>query len=258
MREQHIEDILKVWEKHNSILKPSKAKTAMEIVDQIASTFSAGSFYYYIMNFATLKMEYVDKRIKDVLGIDPNNFELETLFNHIHPEDLQVLNKKEQEAVIFLLEKIPPSEIPLYKVVYLLRLRHSNGVYKTFLHLAQATNVSEDGKIQQVIGVHTDISYLPIPFDHKVSFISNERPCYYSIVPDISLQLLNDSISHLFTSKETLVLKQLAEGKDYKQIADALGISPHTVNTHKRNILEKSHSKTVTELIAKCIRAGLI
>ncbi|WP_167609737.1 LuxR C-terminal-related transcriptional regulator [Maribellus sediminis] len=258
MRKQHIENILNVWEKHNSILKPSKAKMAMEIVDQIASTFSAGSFYYYILNFATLKMEYVDESIRDVLGIEPHEFQLDKLFDYMHPEDLQILHKKEQEALNFLLKTIPTDEIPLYKVVYLMRFRHPKGIYKTVLHQAQAINVSEDGKVQQVIGVHTDISYLPIPFDHKVSFISNERPCYYSIVPDIPLQLLDESISHLFTSKETLVLKQLAEGKDYKQIADALGISPHTVNTHKRNILEKSHSKTVTELIAKCIRAGLI
>lgn len=258
MRDQHIEKILKVWERNNTILKPSKAKLAMEIVDQIASTFSAGSYYYYILNFATLQMEYVDPGIKDVLGINPNEFQLSTLFNYIHPEDLEVMHKKEQEAIKFLLKTIPSNEIPFYKVVYLIRFRHSSGIYKTFLHQAQATSVSEDGKVQQVIGVHTDISYLPIPFDHKISFISNERPSYYSIIPDISIKLLNDSLSRLFTSKETLILKQLAEGKDYKQISDALGVSPHTVNTHKKNILKKSHSSTMTELVAKCIRAGII
>lgn len=258
MRNQHIENILNVWEKDNSILKPSKAKMALEIVDQIAATFSAGSFYYYILNFATLKMDYVDVGIKDVLGIDPNEFQLEKLFSIMHPEDLEIMYKKEQEAVDFLLKKIPTSDIPLYKVAYLLRFRHSNGVYKTFLHQAQATNVSEDGKVQQVIGVHTDISYLPIPYDHKISFISNKRPSYYSIIPDISFELLDNSLSKLFTSKETLILKQLAEGKDYKQIAKILRISPHTVNTHKKNILEKTHSNSITELIAKCIRAGII
>ena len=158
----------------------------------------------------------------------------------------------------FLLKTIPTDDILHYKVVYLIRLSHASGRYKTILHQAQTTNVSLDGKLQQVIGVHTDISYLPIPFDHKISFISNKRPSYFSILPDISMELLNDSLSSLFTSKEILVLKHLAEGKNFNQIANLLGVSPHTINTHKKNILKKSYSNSMTELVAKCIRAGII
>ena len=258
MKKTDVENILKVWEKDNTILKPSKAKSEMEIVDQISSTFAGGSFYYYFLNFASLEMEYVDSGIRNVLGIEPDEFQLDTFFNCMHPEDLQAMHLKEQEAVNFLFKTIPSEDIILYKVVYLMRLRHSSGVYKTILHQSQATNISLDGKVQQVISVHTDISYLPIPFDHKVSFISNVRPSYYSIIPDISMELIDNSLGRLFTAKELQLLKMLSEGNDYKQIAKKLGVSPHTVNTHKKNVLKKTHSNTITELIAKCIREGIV
>ncbi|WP_297096209.1 LuxR C-terminal-related transcriptional regulator [uncultured Draconibacterium sp.] len=258
MQNEHVANILSVWEEGNTIQQPSKKKMALEIVEQISSTFAAGTFYYYLLNFETLEMEYVDPSIKNVLGIEANEFSLDTLFSSMHPEDLAVMHTKEQEAVDFLFNKISVEELPLYKVVYLMRLKHTSGLYKTILHQAQTVNVSIDGKVQQVIGVHTDISHLPIPFDHKISFISNTRPSYYSVIPDISMELLQDSFGLLFTPKEKQILKELAEGKNYKQLAESLGVSPHTINTHKRNILNKSHSATITELIAKCIRAGII
>lgn len=231
---------------------------AIKLIDQISSTFAAGSFYYYILNFETLKMEYVDPSIKDLLGIEPHEFELETYFNKLHPEDLMTLHKKEEEAVNFLLNKIPTNEIPLYKVVYLVRLEDSSGNYKTILHQAQATSVSKDGKVQQVIGVHTDISYLRVPFDHQISFISNTRPSYYSILPDISLQILSENFRQLFTTREKEIIRNISEGKTFHEIAAKLLVSPLTINTHKKNILRKSHCSNSNELIAKCIRQGVI
>lgn len=41
-------------------------------------------------------------------------------------------------------------------------------------------------------------------------------------------------------------------------MATYFNVSPHTINTHKRNILKKSHCKNTAELVAKCIREGVI
>lgn len=258
MSDKHIANILGVWERENTIVKPRKKELALKLVDQIASMFAAGSYYYYILNFENLEMEFVHDGTKEILGIEPGEFSISKLFEVMHPEDLEAMHKKEEEAVNFLFKTITAADIPLYKVVYLLRLKHKNGKYKTILHQSQATNVSLGGKIQQVLGVHTDVTYLNIPFDHKISFISNKRPSYYSIVPDISLEILENSFKTLFTSREKEILKKLSEGKNFNMIAEELSVSPHTVNTHKKNILRKSHCKNTTELIAKCIREGVI
>jgi DNA-binding NarL/FixJ family response regulator len=51
--------------------------------------------------------------------------------------------------------------------------------------------------------------------------------------------------------REREVLNGLAEGQAYKQIADGLGVSIHTVRNYIRRIYEKLHVQTRTEAVAK-------
>lgn len=50
--------------------------------------------------------------------------------------------------------------------------------------------------------------------------------------------------------KETEVLALLAEGLSYKMVADKLGLSYTTVNTHAKHIYEKLHISSLGEAIA--------
>jgi DNA-binding NarL/FixJ family response regulator len=56
--------------------------------------------------------------------------------------------------------------------------------------------------------------------------------------------------------QENAVLAGLAEGLVYKQIADQLGVSIHTVRNYIRRIYEKLHVHTRTEAVAKFLRRG--
>ncbi len=53
------------------------------------------------------------------------------------------------------------------------------------------------------------------------------------------------------TDRETQVLSLLAQGLMYKEIADKLGISPHTVRGHLHTVYEKLHVQTGTEAVLK-------
>ena len=55
------------------------------------------------------------------------------------------------------------------------------------------------------------------------------------------------------SAREREVLDLLAEGLPYKQIADRLGISPHTVHNHLRSIYGKLHVQSRTEAVVKFI-----
>jgi DNA-binding NarL/FixJ family response regulator len=54
--------------------------------------------------------------------------------------------------------------------------------------------------------------------------------------------------------RERSVLDGLAAGLAYKQIADQLGVSIHTVRNYIRRIYEKLHVRTRTEAVAKFLR----
>jgi DNA-binding NarL/FixJ family response regulator len=56
------------------------------------------------------------------------------------------------------------------------------------------------------------------------------------------------------SQRERDVLNGLAEGLAYKQIADQLGVSIHTVRNYIRRIYEKLHVQSRTEAVAKFMR----
>ncbi|MFN4121690.1 MAG: response regulator [Flavobacteriales bacterium] len=60
------------------------------------------------------------------------------------------------------------------------------------------------------------------------------------------------------TNKEKEVLGALVEGKSFKMIASALGISYETVRTHMKNIYSKLHVRSNTEAVIKAIKENLI
>ncbi len=56
------------------------------------------------------------------------------------------------------------------------------------------------------------------------------------------------------TPRETEVFELLAQGRTSKQIADALGISVHTVNNHRKRICRKSGMHSTAQLVAFAAR----
>ncbi len=60
------------------------------------------------------------------------------------------------------------------------------------------------------------------------------------------------------TDRETDVLRLVVAGQRNKEIAARLGISENTVKFHLRNILEKLHAESRTEVAARAVREGLV
>lgn len=69
--------------------------------------------------------------------------------------------------------------------------------------------------------------------------------------------LLLDAPSNL-SDREIEVVQLIAEGLPYKQIADQMGISARTVESHKNNILGKLNVGSPVEMVRKAIKLGLI
>ena len=60
------------------------------------------------------------------------------------------------------------------------------------------------------------------------------------------------------TARESEVLQALAMGMNTRQVADKLFISNHTVETHRKNLLAKTESKNIAELIVWGVSRGYI
>lgn len=64
--------------------------------------------------------------------------------------------------------------------------------------------------------------------------------------------------NHNLTLKETEVLKLLSEGRSYKMVADVLGISYFTVNSHVKKIYEKLHVHSLAEAVSVAFKSRFV
>jgi len=87
--------------------------------------------------------------------------------------------------------------------------------------------------------------------------------------PVVSRMLLEDYVRQmsqkgvedtydLLTAREREILQLIAEGKANKDVAAHLGLSLHTIETHRTRILQKLNLHSVPELILYAVRKGII
>ncbi len=69
---------------------------------------------------------------------------------------------------------------------------------------------------------------------------------------------IRDAEAGNLTSRETEVLQLLTEGKSSREAADRLHVSVKTVQTHRRNIMEKLGLHHITDLTKYAIQQGII
>ena len=69
-----------------------------------------------------------------------------------------------------------------------------------------------------------------------------------------SFRIIENPLSTL----ETEILKMLSKGMNYKEIAEEIFLSPHTIKTHIKNIYSKLHVNNRAEAIYKAIKQKLI
>jgi DNA-binding NarL/FixJ family response regulator len=60
------------------------------------------------------------------------------------------------------------------------------------------------------------------------------------------------------SKRETQILQKVAYGATTKEVAEELGISPHTVKTHLERVFEKLGASDRAQAVAIAIRKGLV
>jgi DNA-binding NarL/FixJ family response regulator len=79
------------------------------------------------------------------------------------------------------------------------------------------------------------------------------------VIDDYSRRLSDSAASSysLLTEREREIVQLVAEGRTNKQIADALGVSVKTVDSHRQHVMEKLDLHTVADLTRYAMREGI-
>lgn len=123
-------------------------------------------------------------------------------------------------------------------------------VHQLFAAGARAFVLKQDAAEQLIPAVEALSEHRPF-FGSQISMVVFEQYYKDGLSPeDISPDGL--------TSREREVVQLLAEGKSNKEVADFLGISVKTAETHRATVMRKLNLKAFSELIRFAIRNHLV
>lgn len=254
----------------NSYCKPVESKK-YDNTDQfkkMAKLMAPGKSYYYIANFQTLEIEMISDSVTHFIGEKPNsiqsdNIEIQNLLALVLPEEIEKIQRKEQVIRDFFIDYLPSGEVQDYKVLYTYILKDFEDRRRVMLHQATPLSQDTDGQFVHVFSIHTDISHLTNQSVEEVSFLNiNGGRSYLNVCTKngrFNAKADRDrNIKNNLSERELEITKMFAKGLNADEIAGKLFISAHTVRTHRKNILRKTNSRNTTQLVSRCIAAGLI
>ena len=219
---------------------------------KLLDIFHVGEYYYFIFNVRKSSMEMISPEMQTMLGYPIELMNLPFFAEIIHPDDLPYYLNFEN-AITNFFNTQSGGDLFKYKVQYDFRLKKADGNYIRILN--QFVIIQHDAENVRTFVVNTDISHLkkdPVPV---LSFIGSEgEPSYY----DIGVESIFKPVKPVFTKREKDILRSLTRGMNSIEISDALHISKHTVDSHRKNMLKKTAAKSTNEIIGLAFNNGWI
>lgn len=163
--------------------------------------------------------------------MDFDSSDEDVIYNLIHPEDL--VDKRFLEYEFFRLADSLADNTKLEcKAACRLRMLDPQGNYRLIDNSTQVIGLSPGGKIWLILCLY-DFS------PHRHTSAGIEPAIIDSRTGTVETLSFDTKREHVLSEREKEVLTLIRDGRPSKQIADALGISIHTVNRHRQNIIAK-------------------
>ena len=105
--------------------------------------------------------------------------------------------------------------------------------------------------------ISVDGSQVPVDFVARLEFLDERRIAIHVALADGRPPAMDGTpgspLARLLTPRERAVIALIATGRETRDIAEALYVSPATVRTHVRNAMSKVGAHTRAQLVAAVI-----
>lgn len=264
--QKDLKEISEYWrEKYSRQVKEYRPFEISPEFIRFASLFAPGNSYFYIVNLHDFSVEYVAPSVKEFVGKDAGQVDLQDLLETVVPEEVEILSLKSKVNSHFYTSFVGKEDVLHYKNVFSYRMKDADGAVRTMLYQAFPLSVLENGSPEHVFCINTDVSHLKVSSTNSVSFIHmNGGKSYYNVDTSKGKFLAGGSdvathdLAELLSEREKQIVIKFSRGLNAEQIAKELNLSPHTIKTHRKNILKKSDCTNTTEMVAKCLTNGII
>ena len=214
------------------------------------------SVFIMIWNVITNRIIYVVDK-KGVVGHDTSKFLaanwFEFSFSNMHPKFAHATTIMQQEGNKYFIEE---SKGDPEKFVMCLDLEYKKSSGEYFHVLQQSVCVEKDS---------VGNPFLLLSYVHNITYLKKRETANFIITTPDNLKWWNFNFDknclepvQPLSKQEKKILSLLAEGKSSKEIANELFVSSHTIDTHRRNLLEKTNCIDTTGMITYCKLVGLL
>jgi len=223
-------------EKWSELFNNQNSITKNKIDPSIPSKIES---YFFIYDCKENEILFVNNSFKIFTGYDENSFTIDKLIKMIHPNDLDYFFRCEERDLSFT-NQLTFNQHFQYLFTYTYRIVKANGEIVTIQQQCQAIEVTDQGHLSKTLVIHKRIDdYAVRPKDDHRCFDKN-RGIY-----------IDSDNCYSLSKRELEVLTLIKQGLNSNEISDKLSISKYTIDTHRKNILNKTGSSTFFELIHK-------
>lgn len=207
--------------------------------------------FLYVVNYSRAQLVHADG-FHRVLGYPDHTVDLPLLYTTWHPEDAPTMAHLVEVIAHRMMAMDPPMAPFEASLLVDYRMRKADGTYIKVLRNTVVFDVRD--------GDRAPVSILSLCQD--ISHIKHNNTIGWQILGPGAERFTIKGIEPLPrlhyqpSPRELDVMRALAHGRSSKAIAQALHISTHTVNTHRRNLLDRTGCRNTAELVRLSITKG--
>ena len=219
------------------------------------SVLGIGPYFTYIYDSYRGSYHFISKNIDKVLGYSEKQLMQlgrGEVYDAIHPEDRKPVISLAKKSWNYI-RSVKPGLRKKYKVSLDFRVRKHNQEYVRILLQKGILNQDKMGNVVHMVGICTDISHWHKGNEVTLTIAGTEDEQTF-----LSYRVDKTDEPVTLSDRERQILGLIARGYSSKSIARDLSISPHTVNSHRRNMMDKLGVHKTINLVNYALNKGLI
>jgi hypothetical protein len=221
------------------------------IMQKLEQMLEQNDQFITVADLGQIKFQFVSEGIRRMIGVEPSELNPGHFVEVTHPDDLHRLGLL--RAQTFIVEKeVLETQTGSALVSFTMRMRNPSGVYNNYICQAYFFYSPIPRKVVYLLQVISRIDWCRVKNQDYHHYKGKDMSFFK--FPDEDLVKIGPGLSE----REFEIIRLVESGLGSKEIANKLFLSVHTVNTHRKNILEKTGKAQISDLIYDFKEQGLL
>jgi DNA-binding CsgD family transcriptional regulator len=210
-----------------------------------------------LIDYSSRQCLYLSHNSEEILSYCKADYlhGIEFHYNNMLPEDRHIFNKHLFPDILRFLLTIPKSEFECYRFSFNYRFYRKDGCFMNILQHSTYFEPDRNGRPLLNRIIFSDITYFKT--DDWMSLTISHHKKGIGFIPVLKKRY-NPHSKTCISNRELEILNLSLKGLSSKLIADKLFLSVYTVKNHKRNMMGKTDSRNMSELINFALKHKLL